>query len=405
MSVPVERLEARRNGNGAAKPDRYANRVIDVGALLAQPDEPIPWRCDGLVADGFLTVLAGVGGEGKSWLALALAAGVARGATAAGIDCAQGRALLIDAENGPKLIGRRLRAAALSPGLAVQPVDAGGLSFHKDLDWFRQTIKATRASFVVFDSLRVLSSGAKESDADEMEPIITRLKQLSRDTGAGVLLVHHRGKAEASEYRGSSVIRDQTDMLFTLARVAGDPEGRTRRKITAVKCRIDEEPEPRWVAIEADRPRGLVFVNETEAYEPEGSGTPGRDALRDDVLATLGSVSQSQARIATAVGRAKSDGTVRRLLSDLEADGLAEHRADGWGLPTRTPQGVGNPGNPPKTPGNTGSEGLPRGVAQDNPATGGQPPPLCRCERPIPIADPEDDVLRCALCGRVGDMG
>lgn len=405
------------SGHAPPKRDRYAGRVLDVRVMLAAPDEAIPWRCDGLVADGFLTVLAGVGGEGKSWLALALAAGVARGAAAAGIDCAQGRAVIFDAENGPKLIGRRLRAAALTPGLAVQPIDAGGLSFAKDLGWFRQTTIDKKANLVVFDSLRVLSSGAKESDADEMEPIVTRLKQLSRDTGAGVLLVHHRGKAETSEYRGSSVIRDQTDLLFTLGRVAGDPEGRHRRKITAVKCRIDEEPQPRWVAIEADRSRGLVFVNATDPYEPDGSGTPGRDALRDDVLGALTDASQSQARIATTLGRAKSDGTVRRLLADLEADGLAEERPAGWGLPTPAPQGVGNSGNPPENPANTASQGLPRALAplpagglddsppeqaDGDPVTDAQRDALCHCARPIPVADLHADELRCA---RVGDMG
>ncbi len=178
-------------------------------------------------------------------------------------------------------------------------------------------------------ALRVLSSGSKESDGDEMEPIITALKMLARETGAAVVLIHHRGKNEANDYRGSSVILDQTDLLFTLGRVAGDPEGRRRRKITSIKCRIEEEPDPRWVAIEADRDRGLVYVNEAKPFE-EDRERP-RDALRDQVLAALTGISQSGARIATAVGRQKTDGTVRRILDDLQAEGLARRRPDGWG--------------------------------------------------------------------------
>ena len=255
---------ARANGNGPgrAAADQREHRVLDVAALLAAPDEPIPWRCEGIAADGYLTVLAGRGGEGKSWMALALACGVARGKPAAGIRCEQGKALIFDAENGPKLIARRLRAAAVTPDLAVQPVDAGGLHFSRDLGWMREVIEREGAGLVVFDSLRVLSSGAKESDADEMEPIVTRLKELARETGAAVVLIHHRGKSEVNDYRGSSVILDQTDMLFTLGRVPGDPEGRHRRKVTTIKCRIDEEPEPRWARIEADRARRLVTVDE-----------------------------------------------------------------------------------------------------------------------------------------------
>jgi hypothetical protein len=371
MSGRDELDAARAAANGKppeeVKPGRYEGRILDVGKMLAQPDEAIPWRCDNLAADGYLTVLAGRGGEGKSWMALALASGVARGKPAAGIDCRRGRALIFDAENGAKLITRRFRAAGVTADLDVQPVDAGALTIDKDLDWFRATIVAQGANLVVFDSLRVLSSGAKESDGDVMEPLITALKQLARDTGAAVVLIHHRGKSELSDYRGSSVILDQTDMMFTLGRVQGDPEGRTRRKITTIKCRIEEEPAPRWVAIEADRARGFVFINEAEPYGPEEGGPP-RDALKDDVLAVLGSAGQPAARIATHLGRAKSDGTIRRVLADLEGEGLAVKGADGWGLPTATPLGTGNPGNPPQTSMDTGSQGLPTGSG--NPSAG-----------------------------------
>lgn len=42
--------------------------------------------------------------------------------------------------------------------------------------------------------------------------------------------------------------------------------------------------------------------------------------------------------------------------------------------------------------------------AEDNLVTGGQSP-LCRCDRPVPVPDHDADALRCALCGRLGDMG
>lgn len=411
--------------------NRYVGRVLDVAALLAAPDEPTPWRCDGLAADGFLTVIAGRGGEGKSWLTLALACGVANGDAAAGIRCKRGRAILFDAENGAKLIARRLRAARVTADLAVQPVDVGGLSFANDAAWFRKVIEEHKPQLVVFDSLRVLSSGAKESDSDEMEPIVTKLKQLARDTGCAIVLVHHRGKAEGSDYRGSSVILDQTDMLFTLGRVAGDPEGRHRRKLQTVKCRIDEEPAPRWLAIVADRAQGLVTVGEAEPYDGE-SARP-RDTLRDDVLAQLTGISQSGARIARALGRGKADGTVRRVLDDLQAEGLAEKRADGWGLPVATPLGVGNPGNPPEVPVDADDQGLPtlptptalatgnapcnlveatayihamaqRGAAPGDfgPEQDALPAERCSCLRPLPAPDGDGD-LRCAGCGRACD--
>ena len=181
-----------------------------------------------------------------------------------------------------------------------------------------------------------------------MEPIVSGLRQLARETGAAVLLVHHRGKGE-SEYRGSSVILDQSDLLFTLGRVSGDPEGRHRRKITTSKCRIAEEPGPRWVAIEADRARGLVYVNATDPYEDEDGGLP-RDRLRDDVLAALDSVPRSARSIAKAIGRKPNDSTVPRVLRDLDTDGFAQYRSGGWVRHATNPLGSGARGAPPEKP-------------------------------------------------------
>lgn len=351
--------------------EKYAGRVLDVAALLEQPDEPIPWRCDRLAADGYLTVLAGKGGEGKSWMALALACGVARGSQVAGIDCRQGRALIFDAENGEKLIGRRLRAAQVGPDLDILPVDAGGLKISEDIGWFRDTIVGHGASLVVFDSLRVLSSGAKESDGDEMEPIVTALKLLARDTGAAIVLIHHRGKSDINQYRGSSVILDQTDMMFSLGRVEGDPELRCRRKITTVKCRIDEEPEARWVEIVADRERGLVTVDEADSYEPDSEPRP-RDQIRTRVAGLLTDEPRSGRSIARQAE--ESEATTRRVLHDLEADGEARKTEAGWVRHQISPRGGDAVTHPPVNGSVEPKTGASRGASPPD-APDAPPPP------------------------------
>lgn len=73
---------------------------------------------------------------------------------------------------------------------------------------------------------------------------------------------------------------------------------------------------------------------------------PGRDALRDDVLDALTGTPQSATAIAKAVGRHPKDGTVRRLLADLQAEGLAQHGPGGWGGASLAPLGDGTPGTP-----------------------------------------------------------
>lgn len=75
-------------------------RVLDVERMLATEPPPVPWIAAPLLVRENVTMLAGREGQGKSMLALALAAAVGHGATVAGIACEQGKALVIDAENG-----------------------------------------------------------------------------------------------------------------------------------------------------------------------------------------------------------------------------------------------------------------------------------------------------------------
>lgn len=378
----------------AAAPDRYVGRRLSVAALLDEPDRPIPWRCDRFAADGYLTVLAGRGGEGKSWLALALAVGVSAGKPRAGLACRRGRALIFDAENGRDLMRRRLRAAGVADGIGLVLVD--GLDIVKDADWFTTVICEERANLVVFDSLRMLTSGRDEDKSGDMERPVSTLRRIARSTEAAVVLVHHRGKG-AADFRGSSVIADQCDMLFALGREADDPERRTRRKLHTAKCRIDEEPAVRWLAINADPDRGIVTVDRAEPYEPEGSGRPARDGLRNQVLGLLTGISQSATRIAKAVGRHPKDGTVRRLLRDLEGEGLVERRDDGWAVPSTASRGDGTRGTPLETSARTvdldGATPSSSGGTYDVRNAGG-----CRCDAPLPA--PSEGILRCTRCGR-----
>jgi hypothetical protein len=360
--------------------------------MLTTPDEPITWRCDRLAADGFLGVLAGRGKEGKSWLMLALACGVARGRPIAGISCAPGRALIFDAENGYRLIKRRFHAATITADFAVQPVETGGLSITQDADWFKRTIVDYRANLVAFDSLKVLSRGAKESSSDEMEPILTTLKLLARHTGAAIVLIHHRGKADESDFRGTGVILDQADALFRLHRVKGDPEGKTRRQLVTVGCRFEEEPDPRWFQTVADRRLGLVTVDEAEPFEVEEFRP--RDTVRDDVLELLGGTARSERNIAKASDLPRT--TMQRILADLQEDGLAEKRPDGWVAHPTGPRKGGPPGPPP----GNGSTALFEGGPQVGPLG---PPLRTRHERPRDAAD--DRPRRRRATRRVGRDG
>jgi RecA-family ATPase len=162
-----------------------AAKRLDMHKLLSTPETPIPWRCDRLAADGYVTVLTGEGGEGKSFLTRALAQAVVGGGAAGGIECRLGRVVMFDAENGARLLTRRVRAAGIEPD-AIAFYDADGFDLRRHHEQFKAVIERERANLVVIDSLRILAPGAKESEADDMAPMMTAIRRLARETNAAV---------------------------------------------------------------------------------------------------------------------------------------------------------------------------------------------------------------------------
>lgn len=367
---------------------RYAGRRYDPADLIAQADRPPPWRVVDLAMDAHLTILAAEGGEGKTWLGMALAGGVAHGATVAGLECEQGRALLLDAESGGYVLGSRLRA--IDPALPADRVavyDAAGLRLEREDDeaWMLDVIRAEAANLVVLDSLRTLTEAA-ESDSDEMAPVVIAARRLARESGAAVVLLAHRGWAGTRPLRGSSAQRDMCDLLFTLGRERDDPESRWRRRLGTAKCRVAEEPEDRWIGIRGWR--GQVQLTEAEAYEPAGRPAGKRDERAGQVLDVLRGAEGplSRGAIARELGRPEKDSTTRRATDRLVEDGRVLVVEGGYALATG---GCHEPDDTPDTPDteHRASGGSPWGP---HPPKGGGPGDTPRVLTPSGCHHPDD---------------
>jgi hypothetical protein len=317
----------RENGVVSYMPDPNAWRRLNLAEIVALADVATPWRCHGLAADGYLTVLSGRGGEGKSLLNLGLAGGVLAGAPVAGIDCVTGTVAIFDAENGPKLIGRRLKLAGLRhTGLTI--FDADGLDLAADHAWIAQQLEGV--NFAVFDSLRTLAPGAKENDADDMSPRMTALRRLARSTGAAIVLVHHRGKDSERDFRGSEVIRDLTDLAFVLERDPKDPERHWRRNLRCIKCRVDAEPDPRSLGIRIHR--GELHFTEAVAFATE-SKSPKRDEIAAQAIGIIERDAPiRRADIARKLGYEPNNQTLRRAIEQLAEARQITQIGDGWAL-------------------------------------------------------------------------
>ena len=158
-------------------------RIIDMEAAIRHGKDPMPWRVACFLADGAVTTMAGVRGGAKSWLAMATCAAVGRGDAVVGMQCTEGTALYIDAENGWRVMGRRFHVRVDHDAFIV--ANGMGLRLPKDDETVRALITETSATVCVLDSLRRLAPGAREDKSDDMAPIYSGLSGIAQQTGCG----------------------------------------------------------------------------------------------------------------------------------------------------------------------------------------------------------------------------
>ncbi|MFZ2049892.1 MAG: AAA family ATPase [Solirubrobacteraceae bacterium] len=323
-------------------------RRLDVPALLAAEDEPIPYRVVPVAANGYVTLLAGHGGEGKSLLASGLAIGVATGSLVAGLRCVKGRVLIIDGENGEKLIGRRYRLAQ-GPPEGVEIYEATGLDLAHHGDWLKETILAEKANFIVIDSLRTLAPSMQENDGDTVLPVASTLRAVARETGAAILVLHHRPK-HGPGYRGSSVLRDQVDALFVLGRDPSDPDRRTRRFLHCDpsrdgKMRFDLEPAEHWLSIDVSD--GLLSLTQAEPFGEQTHEPTSAERRAEQIVGALEGGALNRSDVARSIGCDPADGTIGRALRQLRDEGVIDRQANTYSLVLPHGKDPGNPANGP----------------------------------------------------------
>jgi hypothetical protein len=199
-----------------------------------------------------LTVVAGQTTAGKTQLALQFASAVESpaGGEVAGLLCAHGTVVYLDSENGSIVAADRLRSAGLGTEMKYY-LDMSGMRLDRETDCalLHETIRQTKASLVIVDSLRRLAGVAKEDSADDMAAFVGDLAATARATRAAIVLLHHRStKSGAATVRGSSAIEDQSDILYRLDKVESGPS----RRLVCTKMRVAREPSPVSLRLQTD---------------------------------------------------------------------------------------------------------------------------------------------------------
>jgi AAA domain len=179
--------------------------------------------CEALqLAPGTLTALIARGGSGKSFLAQYLGLCVEMGIPFLDrYTVKKGSVLYVDKEMNPRLtlkrgarlvsgLGRLSEAPRLAFCYDFPRYSAGALSeslFEPIIEMFKPF------KLVIIDSLRKISH-ANENDADQIEPIVDRLRIVAEKADTCIVLIHHAGKSPLKNKdigRGSAAIYDSVD--------------------------------------------------------------------------------------------------------------------------------------------------------------------------------------------------
>lgn len=300
---------------------------------LAADLEPCPeerrWLIDELWAERGVGILGGEPKLGKSWLALDVAVSVASGARCLRRFAVSrpGPVLLYAAEDALHIVRQRLDAITAAAG-----VDLVGLPLHVitapsvrlDLEQDRERLRATVAELtprlLVLDPF-VRLHRRDENVAGEVAPLLAYLRQLERELGLAVLLVHHArkgGGARAGQaLRGSSELHAWGDSNLYLGRrgeavwlTVEHRAARSRPRMPVALC-------------ESQGGLSLQVLDEARA-EPER----GRPSPRERVLEAL-TIEPATVRDLRKRCRMKT-ARLCEVLADLVAEGTATKTEAGY---------------------------------------------------------------------------
>lgn len=217
---------------------------------------PLEWDWEGWLAKGFLHILVGQTGEGKSRLALRVAATYLTDLDwpdGASYEGARGSIGWAEAEAGQAMNRDRARAMGLPTDNILSPLS-------NPLDDFRLSVPEHQAKLaalamrpdvkiIVVDSLSGADPTAEKSTEDAKS--INWLAALARDCQKPILLTHHlrkrgmldtEGEVDLDRVRGISTILQYARVIWAID--APDLTNKETKRLSVIKSNLAKKPKP-----------------------------------------------------------------------------------------------------------------------------------------------------------------
>ena len=194
--------------------------------------QEVQWLWHPYIPRGKLTIIQGNPGEGKTTLALWLAALCSRGQALPGMDANESINILYQtAEDG---LGDTIKPRLMSAGAdlaRVLCIDETERSLSLLDSRIEQAVKSTNAKLLILDPLQgYLGRNVDMNRANEIRDVLKRLTIIADQTGCAIVLIGHLNKAVGanSAYRGlgSMDFRAAARSVLLVGRMRKDPHVR-----------------------------------------------------------------------------------------------------------------------------------------------------------------------------------
>ncbi len=262
---------------------------------------PLEWTCEQFLAMGSITLLSGLAGVGKTWWGLALSKAILHSTDFLGRVTSRRKVIYCDRDNPICVIKGRLELLQFqeSPdfhywGLHCEPPPP----MLEEPQQYVDLAQMDPHPVFIFDSLVRFHNAENENSASAMAPVMRQLRKIA-SAGAAVLVLHHRGKSEDNQYRGSSDIQAAVDLSLMMD---GDAE---QMRLETTKNRLEKEF---FVAMKFDLGEGGFVATE----DPSLANARQETQLVGRYIAQHPRCSQSE--IVEALKGEFSSGRIRQIL-------------------------------------------------------------------------------------------
>ena len=222
---------------------------LDVDLFSHTEPPRIPWVVENFAAIGQVTMLVGDPGVGKSWVALNAAAEAAVGKPFLDMHTNVRSCVVIDAENGPNEMHRRLKALQFFDHLQV--ADVSNFNFEESLYMIEDACTPADCGLLILDSMRTIWAG-DENDSKAVTTCLSRLQQMARSSETAVVVIHHTNKM--GTFRGSGALQAVPEIMVTCNRLKRDKIA-SRFYMKWEKLRSAPRPSTKWAMLE----KGVVL--------------------------------------------------------------------------------------------------------------------------------------------------